>query len=65
MNIKRVAVIGLGVLLWAAQAMASQWDDLRKDWLAKAEKLTLSDIPALELKAKSCDPEAVYLLSVS
>ncbi len=64
MNIKRIAVVGLGVLFWASQAWASQWDDLRKDWRSKAEKLNASDIPALELKAKNCDPEAVYLLSV-
>jgi TPR repeat protein len=62
MNIKRVAVVGLGVLLWAAQAMASQWDDQITQWKKESINLKADQIPQLEEAAKNGDVRAAYLL---
>ena len=62
MNIKRVAVIGLGVLLWAAQAMASQWDEQITQWKKESINLKADQIPQLEEAAKNGDVRATYLL---
>jgi hypothetical protein len=62
MNTKRLAVVGLGVLLWAAQAMASQWDDQINQWKKESASLKADQIPQLEEAAKSGDVRATYLL---